>query len=199
MDATRDPAAPMLLHRGFRDASRGLSLAARYRISPPWMRVLYAALSLIAAQLVGCGLLPDSSATRHQSNDRRAVCHAAAAAFLASTGGAAFAEGIPKALDPSGWTPDRTQKTAYDPRRALLYDTRAGSFLPASPQRLIGPALQRGITIEAAMGSGVELAPRAAPRVLFAAEDHTNPMHQVPSCSNPARACRRHGHGMRAR
>lgn len=76
-------------------------------------------------------------------------------------------------LDSSVTIVDSSQE--YDRARSVLYDTRSGSFLPPEPRRFVGTALQRcctGSQCEAA-GQGGEA------RVIFAAEDHQNPLHHM--------------------
>ncbi|KAL1496286.1 hypothetical protein AB1Y20_016249 [Prymnesium parvum] len=105
----------------------------------------------------------------------------AAAGALAGGCLAQHAAELPSdSLDPSSWPLDASQWTSYDPRRALLYDTRAGSFLPADPRRLIATALQkRSLQTEAVAAAASADGGAAEARVLFAAEARANPMHHA--------------------
>ena len=69
-----------------------------------------------------------------------------------------------------GWKLDSSQFSEYSPKRSLLFDTRAGSFLPADPERHIEVALRRSAT---ASGSST------TPRVIFVGEQHTHPQHHA--------------------
>ena len=68
-------------------------------------------------------------------------------------------------LNPAGWPLDKEQWQSYATQRSIIYDTRAGSFLPPNPSKYIGTALKRG-------GQDV-------PRIIFASEEHTHPMHHL--------------------
>ena len=87
----------------------------------------------------------------------------------------------------------------YDRSRSVLYDTRSGSFLPPEPRRYVGAALRRREAQQCAplSAAGIEISSAVAAcaegeaRVIFAAEDHLNPLHHVMQlemikvCSNP--------------
>ena len=72
-------------------------------------------------------------------------------------------DGVPASLDPSRWQIDAKQFKEYDRSRAVLFDTRVGSYLPAAPARYIQAALHRD----------------GDPRVIFAGETHTHPLHHL--------------------
>ena len=72
-------------------------------------------------------------------------------------------DGVPASLDPSRWQIDARQFKEYDRSRAVLFDTRVGSYLPAAPARYIQAALHRD----------------GDPRVIFAGETHTHPLHHL--------------------
>ena len=112
--------------------------------------------------------------------NRRAALGAAAAA-LSSRGqpAAASRPALPAAtlasnerllLDVTANIVDSSQE--YDRARSVLYDTRSGSFLPPEPRRFVGAALRRCEQCVAAAGEGEA-------RVIFAAEDHLNPVHHL--------------------
>ena len=61
---------------------------------------------------------------------------ARAATATASSDGSAV-------LDPTKWPLDQSQWTQYRARRAVIFDTRAQSFLPANPERLLAAALRK--------------------------------------------------------
>ena len=136
------------------------------------------------------GLLPAGSDVL----SRRAALGAAAAA-LASRGQPAAASRPAEAqpqfasasaerllLDGSASIVDSSQE--YDRARSVLYDTRSGSFLPPDPRRYVASALRRREAEQcapqsAAGGAAAATCAAGEARVIFAAEDHLNPLHHV--------------------
>ena len=135
------------------------------------------------------GLLPAGS----DALSRRTALGAAAAA-LTSRGQPAAASRPAQAqpvgasasderllLDGSASIVDSSQD--YDRARSVLYDTRSGSFLPPEPRRYVAAALRRREAEQcaprSAAGSAVAACAEGEARVIFAAEDHLNPLHHV--------------------
>ena len=117
-----------------------------------------------------CGLVPPPNPNVPTAS-RRSVLGAAAA--FVTTQRAAAAPVSPAAsasdadmLDASVPLSDTSQE--YDASKMVLFDTRSGSFLPPVPERYLASALQKAAD---------DAPEHTEPRVLFAAEDHTNPLH----------------------
>ena len=123
---------------------------------------------MLGAMLWGA-LLP-AAAALHEHLSRGAVVKGVATAAAASAFGlaprAARADVSP--LDSTSWPLDPGQFSNYDASRTLLYDTKAGSYMPSDPAPRLAAALRRA-SADAA----------APPRVIFAGEEHTNPLHHV--------------------
>ena len=135
------------------------------------------------------GLLPAGS----DALSRRTALGAAAAALTSRSQPAAAsrpAEAQPVGasasdqrllLDSSASIVDSSQE--YDRARSVLYDTRSGSFLPPEPRRYVAAALHRREAEQcaprSAAGGAAAACAEGEARVIFAAEDHLNPLHHV--------------------
>ena len=143
---------------------------------------------LLYTQAAG-GLLPAGS----DALSRRTALGAAAAALTSRgqpVGASASDERL--LLDGSATRVDSSQD--YDRARSVLYDTRSGSFLPPEPRRYVGAALRRREAEQCAPRSAaVAACAEGQARVIFAAEDHLNPLHHVchtglePGLAEPSR------------
>ena len=149
-----------------------MNFGAVHRLPPPWVRFArFRPIAMLAAGVASTALAGGSPSTI----GRRALLAGAgsSAALLgtpsASHAAASAADGVPASLDlpasldPSRWQIDAKQFKEYDRSRAVLFDTRVGSYLPAAPARYIQAALHRD----------------GDPRVIFAGETHTHPLHHL--------------------
>ena len=91
------------------------------------------------------------------------LCSVPVAAFPLAGGAHSAAAFTPPALEPL----DDSQFAEYNRRLAVVYDTQSGSFLPADPENHLAVALGRRAANE------------RPPRVIFAGEEHTHPMHHA--------------------
>ena len=152
-----------------------MNFGAVHRLPPPWVRFArFRPIAMLAASVASTALAGGSPSTLGR---RALLAGAGSSAALLGTPAASHAaasvrgtswyadevDGVPASLDPSRWQIDAKQFKEYDRSRAVLFDTRVGSYLPAAPARYIQAALHRD----------------GDPRVIFAGETHTHPLHHL--------------------
>ena len=152
-----------------------MNFGAEHRLPPPWVRFArFRPIAMLAASVASTALAGGSPSTIGR---RALLAGAGSSAALLGTPAASHAaasvrgtswyadevDGVPASLDPSRWQIDARQFKEYDRSRAVLFDTRVGSYLPAAPARYIQAALHRD----------------GDPRVIFAGETHTHPLHHL--------------------